>query len=47
MHICPKKLSDCERALALWQGNAFWERMGFVQRNDLSYRDLSVNEKNT
>ncbi len=28
-------------------GNTFWERLGFVLRDDLSYRDLSINEKNT
>ena len=27
------------------QCNAFWSRIGFVLRNDLSYADLSVNEK--
>lgn len=27
-------------------GNAFWEKLGFTERNDLVYRNLSVNENN-
>lgn len=26
------------------QGNAFWERMGFTQRDDLTYRNKSLSE---
>lgn len=27
-------------------GNKFWESLGFIRRNDLIYRNLSINEKN-
>lgn len=27
-------------------GNTFWQSMGFDQRNDLIYRNISLNEKN-
>lgn len=28
-------------------GNKFWQVLGFERRNDLLYRNLSINEKNT
>ena len=28
------------------QGNAFWEKMGFAERNDLSYRNKSIHVLN-
>ena len=28
------------------QGNDFWEHMGFDQRDDLNYADLSINNDN-
>lgn len=28
-------------------GNKFWQSLGFDKRNDLIYRNLSINEKNT
>ena len=27
-------------------GNEFWQSLGFIRRNDLTYRNLSLNEKN-
>ena len=27
-------------------GNAFWQKLGFIERNDLVYRNLSLNEEN-
>ena len=27
-------------------GNAFWHKLGFIQRDDLVYRNLSLNDKN-
>jgi ribosomal protein S18 acetylase RimI-like enzyme len=27
-------------------GNKFWQSLGFSRRNDLSYRNLSINERN-
>ena len=27
-------------------GNKFWQSLGFIRRNDLIYRNLSINEKN-
>lgn len=27
-------------------GNKFWESLGFIRRDDLIYRNLSINEKN-
>lgn len=27
-------------------GNAFWHKLGFIQRDDLVYRNLSLNEEN-
>ena len=27
-------------------GNKFWQSLGFISRNDLIYRNLSINEKN-
>lgn len=27
-------------------GNAFWENIGFTERNDLVYRNLSINDNN-
>ncbi|MCM1115116.1 MAG: GNAT family N-acetyltransferase [Clostridium sp.] len=26
------------------KGNAFWEKLGFIQRNDLCYRNRSIND---
>ena len=45
-----KKLGINKIALVVFAdnaaGNAFWERMGFVLRDDLCYKDLSINNDN-
>jgi len=45
-----KKLGINKIALVVFAdnaaGNDFWERMGFFRRDDLCYRDLSINNDN-